>query len=393
MPRKQREEGFWLAHVKGSPFLYIHWYDPGSGRTRRRSTGEQDHRKAQIVLAEHILKHQRPLDAEPEEMRMAVVLADYLEWIILRPSGHQACIAASHFEAFFGAAFVSDLTLDRQEAYIAARRSAGIADSTISRELSVLRAALNRAYKRGVLRSAPFIMDLPKAEPRDRWLRSDEVARLLDCFRSPHLRLFTLLALHTAARPGAVLGLKWSQVDFEGRVIHLNPPGRLQGSKRRPSVPMTDTLYAVLREALGRARSEHVIEYHGRAIASVKKSFVRAAKAAGLSDVTQNTLRHTAATRMAQAGVPMWEVAGMMGHSTSRMTEKVYAKHHPDYMTRAASALDSAFGEISFRANNAQVGDLDKIIELPEMRKPLVSQGLPMVGAAGIEPATPTMST
>ena len=39
----------------------------------------------------------------------------------------------------------------------------------------------------------------------------------------------------------------------------------------------------------------------------------------------------------------MWEIAGMLGHSSSKTTERVYAKHHPDYMRNAVAVLDQIF--------------------------------------------------
>ena len=386
MPRKGRQERFWLERIKGSPHWYIHWYDERSRRTRRRSTGLEDHREAEVALAEFILRNDRKRDSEPEEVRLATVMADYLEWIVSHPSGEQACIAAGHLERFFGSAFVSEITLMRQEEYIANRRKAGIADATISREFSVLRAALRRAHKLGILRSAPHIIDLPKAEPRDRWLRAEEAERLVRACKTPHVRLFVILALHTGARPSSILQLEWFQVDLENRVIDFNPPGRRQGAKRRPSIKMSETLYILLKQARDKARTSYVIEYHGRPVSHIRKTVVRAAESAGLSGVTPYTLRHTAATWMAQAGVPMWEIAGMLGHTTTRITERVYAKHSPDFMHRAVAALDSVFGERALRASYAQSPDV------PDLRIPakLLKN---MVGAAGIEPATPTMST
>jgi integrase len=54
--------------------------------------------------------------------------------------------------------------------------------------------------------------------------------------------------------------------------------------------------------------------------------------------VTPHTLRHTCGTWMAQAGVPLWEIAGFLGHTVQRTTE-LYAHHHPDYMERARLAF------------------------------------------------------
>jgi len=43
---------------------------------------------------------------------------------------------------------------------------------------------------------------------------------------------------------------------------------------------------------------------------------------------------------MAEAGVPMSEIAQYLGHSSTNVTERVYARFSPDYLRKAAAALD-----------------------------------------------------
>ena len=50
-------------------------------------------------------------------------------------------------------------------------------------------------------------------------------------------------------------------------------------------------------------------------------------------------MRHTAATWMVQGGVPIYEVARFLG-TTAEVAERVYGKHSPDYLRRAARVLD-----------------------------------------------------
>lgn len=51
------------------------------------------------------------------------------------------------------------------------------------------------------------------------------------------------------------------------------------------------------------------------------------------------TLRHTRGTWLAQAGVPIWDIAGWLGQSLASTTE-LYAHHHPDFMSAARDATD-----------------------------------------------------
>lgn len=173
--------------------------------------------------------------------------------------------------------------------------------------------------------------------PRDRRLTRDEANALLDGCAAPHVRLFVCLALNTAARSGALCGLKWQSVDLERRRISLGGTTRQKG---RAVVPINDTLHAALTEAHTAALTPFVIEWAGGPVKSIKRAFRAAVTRAGLSsDVTPHVLRHTAASWMAEAGVPMSEIAAFLGHTDSRITEKVYAKYSPEYLQKAAKAL------------------------------------------------------
>jgi integrase len=96
----------------------------------------------------------------------------------------------------------------------------------------------------------------------------------------------------------------------------------------------------VLLEAREAALTDYVIEYAGERVGNVKKAFQRAAARAGVPWCTPHVLRHTAAVHMAEAGVPISEIAQYLGHTTESVTFKTYARYSPDYLRRAASALE-----------------------------------------------------
>jgi integrase len=54
--------------------------------------------------------------------------------------------------------------------------------------------------------------------------------------------------------------------------------------------------------------------------------------------VTPHTFRHTWATWAAQRGVPLFEIAGMLG-DTMKTVEKNYAHHHPDHLRGAVNSM------------------------------------------------------
>jgi integrase len=157
----------------------------------------------------------------------------------------------------------------------------------------------------------------------------------MDAAKSPHMKLFIEIAVATAARSGAILDLTWPQIDFDKKLIDF---GRGWGNKRRTVVPINDELYESLKTAKELAQSNFVIEYHGKQVASVKCGFRRLCKGCDIK-ASPHVLRHTAATWLVTDGVPLAEVARLLGDS-EKTVEKVYGKHAPDYLRRAVNALN-----------------------------------------------------
>ena len=221
----------------------------------------------------------------------------------------------------------------RDERYLAGRKP-----NTVRKELEVVRAALN-FHKRGD--RAIFELPPPPA-PKERFLSKDEARRLLRGARKfPHVRAFIALSLATAARQSALLELTWGRVDMDRRVISLAlGDGDDDRRKPRARVPMNRRAYRYLRVLQAAATSPYVIEWAGRRVLSIKKGFGKACERAGLEGITPHTLRHTAASWMAIAGVPMFEIAKYMGHTDSRITEKKYAHLSPEHLRSAAKALN-----------------------------------------------------
>jgi integrase len=221
-------------------------------------------------------------------------------------------------------------------AYIA-DRSRSVKPGTIRKELGLLRASLNWAERHGHIEKAPFIQ-LPAAPPpRDRRLTREEMTALETECKQPHLLLFVLIARNTAARSGAILSLKWLQVDFEKRRINFGGTGRQKG---RAVVPMNNMIAFALAIAKEAAMSPYVIEYAGRQVASIKRGFAAACKRAGIEGVSPHILRHTAASWMAEAGKSMDEIAQFLGHTNSSVTFRVYARFSPTHLRDAANVLE-----------------------------------------------------
>jgi integrase len=163
--------------------------------------------------------------------------------------------------------------------------------------------------------------------------------QLLDSVDTPHVRLFIILAITTAARMSAILELKWDQVDFKHQTINFNRLGRERTNKRRPEVPLNARAFAALEEAARGALTDHVIEWDRKPVKSIKKAIRTAAQRSAIA-CSPHVFRHTAGVWMAQADVPMQKISQFLGHTSTRVTERSYARYSPSFMKDAAAALE-----------------------------------------------------
>jgi integrase len=325
-------------------YWYVGWWEDGAAK--RISCRTAIEAEARQFLAD--FRAGRAAPAIPEAPTIGTILTGYEADRPGRSPTLSYCCAA--LRRHLGDLNAALLTKREIRAYTAARRLEGaggasarhrraprpLSDGTLIRELGALRAALAWAVHEKWIAAAPHI-ERPSAPPaRDRWLTRAEAFALLDATVAHHARVFVMVALHTAARTGAILELAWDRVDLAARTIDF---GDDHGLKRRARhIPINDALLPVLTEAHARRTSPWVIEHGGQPVASVKSAIRAAARRAGLTGVTPHVFRHTAVTWMMQAGVPVPMVASYAKMSV-QMVEKVYGHHSPEWMAQAARAL------------------------------------------------------
>lgn len=116
--------------------------------------------------------------------------------------------------SFFKDHSPEQVTAEECRAYIKDRRDKGRADGTIRKELSILQAALN-------WNKTPGHFDYPAPPPpRDRWLKREEFASLLEAATGHHAKTFLHVAICSGARKEAILSMRWDQhIDFTRRTI------------------------------------------------------------------------------------------------------------------------------------------------------------------------------
>ena len=281
---------------------------------------------------------------------------------------------------YWGGRTLSQVSAAECRGYVKSRGKIGGARA----DLETLRAAINHHAKEGMHYGMVWMSLPPKGLPRDRWLTRHEAAKLIwACWRYReqqtvhrgrhkgqltetdkrplrHLARFVLIGLYTGTRASAIAAaspyrdLGHSFVDLEQGIYYRLAIGRRATNKRQTPAPIPGRLLAHMRRWVRRGIvTSHFVEWHGAPVRSVKTGFRHAVELAGLwGKVTPHTLRHTAATWLMQAGVPIWQAAGYLGMSAA-MIERTYGHHHPDYMRAAAAAITTKQpANISGRSGN-----------------------------------------
>jgi integrase len=159
-----------------------------------------------------------------------------------------------------------------------------------------------------------------------------------------HWWRFLVLAVGTASREAALRELTWEQIDFRLGRIRLNPEGRRQTKKRRPTVPIAPT---VARELASWGRDgSHVISYYGKQLTTREFYDLLAERAAVTGG--PNVIRHTVRTWLAEAGVPDAEADMFMGHKAEgSATGKRYIHRRPEYLRSVTEGIESLFDALS----------------------------------------------
>ncbi len=338
----------------------IRWSE--KGRSKRHSTGLSGLTEAQKYFAGWLAgeAEQEAAKDDPESVTVAQVVARYI--LDRQPRKSVLCRLDMVVE-HLGQTRVVDITRQVCRDYIATRGRARprarnrrarvrtvagkLSTSTIRNEFEYLRAALNHAKAEKLIAVVPAL-DMPaNAPPRELYMTETELPAMLQAARdlregtriSP-TEMWMWLAAYTAARPDAILGLTWDRVKWgENLIDYRDPTIPEQPKKRRVAVPIAAPLRAILEQAYRERGASKFVCGTRMVDYQLLIQIQRATRRAGINKpITAYTFRHTWATQASMRGVPMTDIARVMGNSVT-VCERHYAKYHPAYLSGAVNMM------------------------------------------------------
>jgi integrase len=177
----------------------------------------------------------------------------------------------------------------------------------------------------------------PENNDRIRFLSTEEEHRLTQVIREhwPHYLPVFILSLHTGMRASEQLGVRWSDVELQGRMLTLwkTKPGKTR------HIPLNSVALEQFLALQAKAKPGFIFRNtDGNRLRATRDWFEPAVAKAGLTDYTWHCNRHTFASRLVMAGVDIRTVAQLMGHSTIQMTMR-YAHLAPEHNAAAVERL------------------------------------------------------
>jgi integrase len=266
-----------------------------------------------------------------------------------------------HLTPFFGYRRMAEITTADVRAFTQSRLKVGAANAEINRELAVLKRMYSLAIKGKRLHSdgRPDIPMLAEHNVRRGFFERaqfDAIKRHL----SPALQPLVEFAYLTGWRvQNEIVPLEWRQVDWNGRVVTLDP-GTTKNNDGR-SYPITAALDVLLRAQLAehdRLKTEtgrivpQVFHRNGRAIRNFTHAWRSACAAAGLPGRHRHDFRRTAVRNLERTGVPRSAAMAMVGHKTESIYRR-YAIVDAGTLREAAARIDRAAGAPATAAGKA----------------------------------------
>ena len=357
---KERADGLWEARVSL----------PGG---KRKSLYGKTRRDVQDKLRAALRDMDAGLDLTAGRQTVGQFLDRWLDDVVaptLAPKTVSSYreIVRVHLVPALGRHELTKLTPQHVQALLREREAAGRSPRTVAYIRAVLRIALNRALKWGLVsRNVAALTDAPRAVRTERRPLTPTQARaLLTAAEGDRLEALYRVGLALGLRLGEALGLSWADVDLDAGTLRVRfALQRIGGTltlkepkteKSRRSLTMPASLVAALRAHRVRQLEERLAagpRWHESGLvftntiggplepSNVLKALKSRLAAAGLPAQRFHDLRHAAASLLLAQGVPARVVMDILGHSQIATTMDLYSHVMPAAHEDAAALMDA----------------------------------------------------
>ena len=252
-------------------------------------------------------------------------------------------------EYFKRCLYINNIKLDDIEQFKRYLLNRGLKEVTVNRYLEVISKMFNIAIRNDWTKKNPIEQDVKFSLKNDnnfRCLSLKEQNKLLEVVKGTYLEGIIIFALNTGLRKADILSLMWEDIkSYNDKVMHLY----IGKSNKCIDMPCTKMLYDFLERT-------PIEDRHGaifinpltkRQVKEIKRAWKTAKRKAGIENFRFHDIRHTVATRLVNAGVPLPTVQKVMTHSDITTTMR-YVHTPSEEMYKAMEVLNSC-NEVSIQ--------------------------------------------
>lgn len=315
-----------------------------------------------------------------DRVTVGVFLRQWLDDVmkpVMRPTGWRSYDAyvRTHLIATIGNVPLQKLTPQQVLRVLSHMTERGYPPPTVRRVRVLLKAALDQAVEWGMVSNnvALRLKTPPGSHPERPLLTIEEIRALLRVALSTQDGTLILVSLVLGLRQGELLGLKWSDVDWEQARLRVERTlseqrgdqpvfhqTKTKAGRRDLPLPslVVDALRAQRRDQLtnrlkaGGSWQEHGLIFttaNGAPLraGSLRERFARLCRAAGIEEgMHWHDLRHATATMLVEAGVDTRTAMEILGHRDLKTTELVYRHARQGTIRQAMDTLAGVVGDL-----------------------------------------------
>jgi integrase len=355
-------------------------YTPTGKRVVRRASGRTK-TEARAKLKDLIRDHDDGMASAERGYTVAQAVTDWLDYG-LPGRNHitvdtKRILATQHVIPALGARKLVELSADEVDQWLV-EKATSLSTRTVADLKSILRRAITRAQSRDkVRRNVVLLCGTPTGQSGrpSKALTLEQAQALVEHAGGSTMGTYVLMSLLTGARTEELRALTWSHLDLNGqpgadppvpphamvwRSVRTGGDTKTRKSRRTVALPArcVDALLehrdrqATSRHAAGERWIDNDLVFASAVgspldAANVRRGFRRVAAAAGLdaADWTPRELRHSFVSVLSDAGVPIEQIARLVGHTGgSTVTETVYRKQLRPVIEDGATVMDRVFG-------------------------------------------------
>lgn len=388
-------------HRRGDSWTVRWRTDTSEGRKHHSKGGFRTKKDAQDFLTDVMAAIRGGVFAEPTKVTVGDFLTE--RWLparkmSLRPSTYASYQTAinRHVIPELGHVQIQQLSPDRLDRFYASLVAGGLSAKTVRNIHGLLHKALRDAVRKNLVpRNVADAADPPKLHRANRdemktWTPV-QLRVFFDGIAEHRLAPAYLLAATTGMRRGEVLGVRWRDIDFKARRLHVRQtilsvnyqltvgqPKTLRGERKISLDAETIRVLTAHRAAQRHERQLLGTGYHEHDLVFAREdgnpvhpdyfsqTFDRTVKRLKLPKIRLHDLRHTHATLGLGAGVPIKVMSDRLGHATTSFTMDVYMHAIPAVEDDAADQIaDLVFGAADDAEDSGDDSDGDDSQPVP----------------------------